>query len=66
MTCHLFGAKALPEEMMTYCQQAPQEQTSEMDVWWCILTSLNSMLSETMLAIVLVDLIQYKNVILPV
>ena len=27
MSCHLFGAKPLPEPMPTYCQLDPQEQT---------------------------------------
>ena len=28
MACQLFGAKALPKPMMTYCQLNPKEQTS--------------------------------------
>ena len=27
LTCHLFGAKPLPETMLTYCQLDPKEQT---------------------------------------
>ena len=26
MSCHVFGAKPLPEPMLTYCQLDPQEQ----------------------------------------
>ena len=28
MACRLFGAKSLPEPMLTYCQLDPQEQIS--------------------------------------
>ena len=28
MACHLFGAKPLPEPMLTYYQVDPEEQTS--------------------------------------
>ena len=28
MACHLFGAKPLPEPMLTYCEMYPKKQTS--------------------------------------
>ena len=33
MACRLFGAKPLPEPMMTYCQLDPKEQTSVQFKW---------------------------------